>query len=136
MRKRTLARQIALKALYMLDLRGPSALAEVPALVRTMTPDTEIADFAVSLIQETYRNIETLDERISAAAENWQIGRMAAVDRNILRMALYELTFMDDVPYKVTLNEAIELAKTFSTNNSGAFVNGILDNLRKKIAGE
>jgi len=86
--------------------------------------------FARELIDGCRERLEQLDAHIAAVAENWEIGRMAVIDRNILRLASYELLFRDDVPPKVAINEAIDLAKRYSTADSGAFVNGILDRIR------
>ena len=76
---------------------------------------------------------KTLDEHIAGATENWDIARMAAIDRTILRIGTYELAYRDDIPPKVTINEAIDLAKKYSTESSGEFVNGILDKVRMRL---
>lgn len=97
-------------------------------------PDRAL-QFARQLYDLTQTHRRWADERISQLAENWEINRMAAVDLAILRMAIVELQYVVDVPVKVVLNEAIELAKTFSTDDSSAFVNGILDNFVKQMEG-
>ena len=74
-----------------------------------------------------------VDEQIKKVTENWELDRIAAVDRNVLRLAIYEMMFRDDVPPVVSINEAIEIAKKFSTKESGKFVNGILDRIRKEL---
>jgi len=134
LRKRTRAREAALKVLYQLDLRGEEILAGLDAvLARVLGPDEsdgEVREFARGLVVGCWAHRAELDERIRAIAENWELGRMAVVDRNVLRLAAYELLFLSDVPAKVAINEAIELAKRFSTADSGAFVNGILDRIR------
>lgn len=134
MRKRTLARELALQLLYQLDLRGPEVLDEVEEFLARHTSDPEILAFARDLVFGCWERRPLLDRRIEEVAKNWQISRMAAIDRNVLRLAAYELLFRDDIPPLVTINEAIELAKKYSTKNSGPFVNGILDNLRLKAA--
>jgi transcription antitermination factor NusB len=134
MRKRTLARELALQILYQLDLRGPEVLDEVEEFLSRHASDPETLAFARDLIFGCWERRPVLDGRIEEVARNWQIGRMAAIDRNVLRLAAYELLFRDDIPPLVTINEAIELAKKYSTKNSGPFVNGILDNLRRKAA--
>jgi transcription antitermination factor NusB len=73
---------------------------------------------------------DEIDAKISSVAQNWDITRMAVIDRNVLRMASYELLYRDEIPPKVSINEAIELGKRFSTKNSGAFINGILDRIK------
>jgi N utilization substance protein B len=86
------------------------------------------------LILGTLKNIRELDERISKVTDNWKMERIAAVDRAALRQGLYELLEMADVPPKVVINETVELAKTYSTAKSGAFVNGVLDKLYQNLS--
>jgi transcription antitermination factor NusB len=134
-RKRTKARQLALQLLYRLDLLGDEANPDRLHFLREQTSDAEVLDFASDLVEGTIRHRDDLDARIREVARNWDIGRMAVLDRNILRMGAYELVYRDDIPPKVSLNEAIELAKRFSTADSGAFVNGILDKVKDRIYG-
>ncbi len=134
MRKRTLARELALQLMYQLDLRGGEVLDEVDGYLRQNSGDEEVISFAGDLLRGTWERRELIDAKIEEVARNWQLRRMAAIDRNILRLATYELLFRDDVPPLVTINEAIEIAKKYSTKNSGPFVNGILDNLRHRCA--
>lgn len=98
--------------------------------------DATVRAFAAELIEGTLQHRDECDERLRAVTRNWNIKRMAAIDRNILRMALFELMHCPDIPPKVTINEAIELGKKYSTANSGAFVNGILDRVRIDLAAE
>lgn len=98
--------------------------------------DPTVRTFATELIEGTLQHRDECDERLRAVTRNWNIKRMAAIDRNILRMALFELMHCPDIPPKVTINEAIELGKKYSTANSGAFVNGILDRVRIDLAAE
>ena len=93
----------------------------------------EMREFALRLIEGTRAHQKQVDEILVAVTRNWDLRRMAAIDRNILRMAIYELLHCADIPPKVTINEAIELGKRFSTANSGAFINGILDRVRIDI---
>ncbi len=130
MRKRTRARELALKALYQLDLRGAEVLGDFDRLLALDAPEPEVREFARRLIDGCREHREELDQTIARVAENWDIRRMAVVDRNILRLASFELLFLDDVPPKVSINEAIDLAKRYSTADSGGFVNGILDRIR------
>ena len=129
MRKRTQARELALQLLYQLDLRGEEV---VPDLLEHLASiqDAEVREFARGLVQGYRERAAEIDGRIEEVARNWQLRRMAVIDRNILRLATFELLYRDDVPPLVSINEAIELAKKYSTKNSGPFVNGILDNLR------
>ena len=92
--------------------------------------------FARDLIRGVIDNAPAVDAKIVEVAENWDIHRMAVVDRNVLRIATHELLFMPDIPPKVSINEAIDLAKKFSTAESGSFVNGILDKIRQQCGKE
>ncbi|HUR38312.1 MAG TPA: transcription antitermination factor NusB [Planctomycetota bacterium] len=134
MRKRTQARELALQLMYQLDLRGDEILDEVTAAVAPGSGDPEMVDFARELIFGCREKRAEIDRHIEEVAKNWQLKRMAAIDRNILRLATYELLFRADIPPLVTINEAIDIAKKFSTKNSGPFVNGVLDNIRLRAA--
>ncbi len=135
-RKRTRARELVLKALYLVDIRGAAAQADVPGFFAAEIKDADVVRFAQELFDGCIGLRDELDHRIAGVAENWQIHRMAVIDRNILRLGAYELTVLSDVPPKVTINEAIDLAKKYSTAESGAFVNGILDKLRTQLRPE
>ena len=135
MRRRTRAREIALQVLYQFDLRGDQYEQECGQDVEEILADesqgdAEVRAFAIRLVRGTREHRPELDETLKGVTRNWDLNRMAAVDRNVLRMAIYELVHCDDIPPKVTINEAIELGKKFSTANSGAFINGILDRVR------
>jgi transcription antitermination factor NusB len=132
MKKRTRAREIALQFLYQLDLRGKDLLDEARGFIRGEERDAETARFALRLVQGTFENKDEIDRMIQAVAQNWNISRMAVVDRNVLRLATYELLHCGDIPPKVAINEAIELGKRYSTQNSGAFINGILDKIMNR----
>jgi transcription antitermination factor NusB len=93
--------------------------------------EDEVVSYAVYLVNGVKENMEKIDAVISKYAANWEIGRMATVDRNILRVASYELLFSDEVPPKVAINEAIEMAKKYGDKDSSKFVNGILDKISK-----
>jgi len=132
-RKRTRGRELALQLLYMVDARGDEALLQVDEFLEQEEPDeTEVHEFARQLLSGTLDQQEEIDKAISSAAQNWNIRRMAIVDRNILRMAVYEMIYLKDIPAKVSINEAIEMGKRFSTQQSGAFINGILDRIRRE----
>ena len=134
MRKRTQARELALQLMYQLDLRGDEILDEVNESLAPGAGDPEMLDFARELIHGCREKRAEIDRQIEEVAKNWQLKRMAAIDRNILRLATYELLYREDIPPLVTINEAIDIAKKFSTKNSGPFVNGILDNIRLRSA--
>lgn len=94
------------------------------------TGEREVVDFATRLVEGTLKNRDDIDQKLQAVTRNWDLRRMAIVDRNVLRMAVFELMHCADVPPKVAINEAIEVGKKYSTANSGGFVNGILDRIR------
>ena len=135
-RRRTRSREVALQFLYQLDLRGPGSsgpdefLADLDAFLADGDQPAEVRSFARELIVGTAESRDRIDTLLRRIARNWDLERMATVDRNVLRLAVHELLDRSDIPPKVTINEAIELAKKFSTANSGAFVNGILDRVR------
>ncbi len=96
---------------------------------------TELRSFAEELVRGVARERRFLDNVVAGSAENWRGERMAGVDRNVLRMAVYEMLFDDEVPPPVAIDEAIEVARKFGSEESGAFINGILDAVRKRIEG-
>ena len=127
--RRTRAREVALQVLYQLDL-NPGEPADHTAFLQRRLRDDRLRNFAESLVEGVHAHRPKLDELISGVAENWRIDRMAAIDRNILRLGAFEMLFCPDVPVKVAINEALELAKRYSTAQSSRFVNGILDRLQ------
>ena len=135
MKKRTRARELALQFLYQVDLRGRQILPEARDFFRTEEEDKTARDFAVQLVDGVIEHADEIDAVIKDVAENWEIARMAVIDRNVLRMATYELLHCADIPPKVAINEAIELGKRFSTQNSGKFINGVLDKIKERRAG-
>ncbi len=134
MRKRTLARDWALKILYQSDMIGKNRTIEHTIeqfYENEETKDKEIQEFCQRLVLGVHAVLTTIDETISKYATNWQIKRMAVIDKNILRLGVYELKFISDIPPKVTINEAVELAKKYGDLESSKFVNGILDKIFK-----
>ena len=136
MRKRTKARECALKILYAIDIskNPPDKCIETFWTHNEETPETR--EFANSLVRGVITHIERIDKIISDSATNWQLKRMAVVDRNILRFATFELLLSKDIPPKVSINEAIDIAKKYGEEDSGKFVNGILDKINKTEAKE
>jgi transcription antitermination factor NusB len=140
-RRRTRAREIAMQVLFQLDVRGDAYASEVGKTVTQLCADaaedaTDVVEFAARLVEGTRQQLSAIDQRLAGVTRNWDLRRMAIVDRNVLRMATWELLFSSDIPPKVVINEAIELGKKFSTANSGGFVNGILDRIRIDIEKE
>ena len=135
MKKRTRARELALQFLYQVDLRGRELLPEAKEFFRVEEEDRTAREFAAQLVDGVIEHADEIDTVIREVAENWEIARMAVIDRNVLRMATYELLHCPDIPPKVAINEAIELGKRFSTQNSGKFINGILDKVKERREG-
>ncbi len=133
MRNRTVARELAIQALYQIDLCGDKPPGEIDAFCKNGAEKPDIYEFALSLINGCRSHVKEIDEKISHVTEHWELHRMAVIDKNILRLGVYELLYRNDIPPKVSMNEAIELAKKFSTKNSGTFVNGILDKIYTKF---
>lgn len=133
MRKRTFARECALKILYQLDITKYS-IEEAFAYFwqDELEIDGDIKEFVMRLVKGTKENIALIDKKISGYATNWELDRMAIVDKNILRMGCFELLFLEDIPPKVAINEAVDLAKKYSGDESGKFVNGILDKIKSE----
>lgn len=139
MQQRRKAREFALQVLYGMDLQDRnvseildffwSILENHEDLGKQLPRDEGSKQFALHLVQGTWENIEQIDGIIRNYSEHWSIERMSRVDRSILRMAVFELLFCEDIPPKVSLNEAIDLGKIYGSENSGAFINGILDAL-------
>ena len=129
MRKKTAGRVLAVQALYQLDLRGNAFQEVIDEFLEDSAKDEEIRALAAELVHGCVEKRDELDARIAGVAEHWDIARMAIVDRCILRVGTYELLHRPDVPPKVAIDEAIRLAKKFSTAASGAFVNGLLDRI-------
>lgn len=95
--------------------------------------ETAVRTFAEPLIRGTLEHLPEIDEKIKEHAKNWELPRMAVVDRNILRLAIFEMLYRDDIPPVVSINEAVDIAKRFSTDESGRFVNGILDKVKGEL---
>ena len=132
MRKRTKAREYALQILYAIDITKDEPKNCMESFWQGSDETSEqIKSFADEIILGVVDHKDKIDELISKYATNWQIDRMAVIDRNVLRLATFELLFMEGIPPKVSINEAIDLAKKFGGNDSGKFVNGVLDKINK-----
>ena len=142
MSSRRRAREYALQALYQLDLDGGEVRPAMDALwsgildspddsLGAHEPEPDEIAFATKLAEGVRADRELLDERIQSSSTNWRVGRMAVVDRNILRLGAYEILNRPEIPVNVSINEAVELAKRYGTQESKAFVNGILDRIAR-----
>ena len=133
MRNRTRARECALQMLYQADIRHSGAALITEDFWQSDEPvEQEVQAFATQLFEGTMTHLAEIDGLIAKHADNWNMKRMAVIDRNILRLGVFELLHLEEVPPKVCINEAIELAKRFGDAESGKFINGILDAIHKK----
>jgi N utilization substance protein B len=131
---RHLGRELALKALYQIDIRGGSSNEDLALFFDAFPADDEARKFAARLVTGVREEQVTLDKQIADVLEHWSIGRLSRVDHNILRLAIFELQRMEDIPARVTIDEAIELAKTYGDQESGRFVNGVLDQVATRLS--
>ncbi|MBN1213719.1 MAG: transcription antitermination factor NusB [candidate division Zixibacteria bacterium] len=127
------ARETVLQALYACEINDDDPDDIIDGLLDETSLSQKNADFARNYFNLVINNKDWADKIISGLAKNWDIKRIAELDRIILRMAMVEMKFMPDIPEKVVLNEAIELAKKYSTGESPSFINGILDNFLKNL---
>ncbi len=132
MSSRHRARETVLKALYAFEQGEQTADDLIESIIKGGKLNENDLKFASDLFRKVVANVEAIDSYITGLATNWKIERLAIVDKNILRIAICEVEYLPDIPIKVAINEAIELAKKFSTNQSASFVNGILDKVMQK----
>jgi transcription antitermination factor NusB len=125
------AREIALEALYRVELANDNIEAILKDILSRSKLKLDARNYAKRLTKETTAHLPEIDKIIKEVAENWEFSRIAIIDKNILRFAICEILYFDDIPPKVSLDEAIEIAKKYSTQNSGRFVNGVLDKVIK-----
>lgn len=131
--RRTRARELAMQGLYQLDVQGRDALEFLDEFFAEFDDDEFVRMQASEWTRGAWQNLDRCDELIIASTIRWQFARLSPVDKSILRLAVYQLSFCVDIPPKVVMNEAIELAKKFSTDKSPGFVNGVLDAVLKKL---
>ena len=133
MHQRRKAREVALQVLYELDVLNIDAKEAITLFWNNFHATEDSKKFSTLLIEGAWDNREQIDNLIRSCSEHWSLERMSRVDRNILRMAVYELLYCPNIPPKVTLNEAIDLGKMYGSENSGSFINGILDAVYLKL---
>jgi N utilization substance protein B len=127
---RSIAREAALQMLYALETNGEEASRVIDDFWREApADDADERAYADALVRGVTENLSKLDDLIRAASENWRLERMARVDRNVLRVGAFELFYRSEVPRAVILDEAVEVAKRFGNEDSGAFINGVLDRI-------
>jgi N utilization substance protein B len=133
MGRRRKARELAMQLLYQRDL-AKSDPEEAMALFWEHFPaGSEVREFCAQLLRGTVDRLNVIDELLAEASEHWSLGRMSVVDRNILRLATYELLDRPDIPPSVSINEALEIAKKYSTPDAAVFINGVLDRVKRMV---
>jgi transcription antitermination protein NusB len=131
--KRRKAREYALQMLFQLDFTKRTYDEKTfEEFWSGKNERIDVKEFAVNLVRGTLQNLEKIDAMIEMVTENWLLKRMAAVDRNILRFAAYEILYRKDIPSAVTINEALEIAKKYSSTEAASFLNGVLDRIAKE----
>lgn len=136
MGNRRKARECALQVLYQIDFLKDEPLSVLSLYWAQQDVADDVREFAEQLIKGVWRNRAEVDQVIESHSTNWRLDRMPTVDRNLLRLAVYELLFERDIAASVTLNEAIELAKYFGSEESGSFINGVLDPIAKSLSSD
>ena len=126
------AREVALQALYQYELLQRGDRFSFEQFCSHFQVNKKAIPYARTLLVGIHENEKEIDQHISKYAENWRLERMSVIDRNILRLAVFELIYQNDIPASVAINEAVEIAKRYSTDDSGPFINGILDAMAKE----
>jgi N utilization substance protein B len=126
------SREFALQVLYQLDLTKQEANKALAQWKKHFSPKGEKNGFTEQIVKGVMENRQEIDDLIKRYSENWRLERINLIDRTILRMAIFELLYCEEVPPKVTLNEAIDLGKRYGTEDSGSFINGILDRIQNQ----
>ena len=126
------SRELALQALYQGELAAQNGLLIFEEFCSHFQVNKKAIPYAKKLLDGIQEKGDSINQLISKYAENWRLERMSVIDRNILRLAVYEVYYQDDVPISVAINEAVEIAKRYSTDDSGPFINGILDSMAKE----
>ncbi len=127
------ARMIALEALYQLDISDGDVREVIDAYLEGKDLRKDVKEFVLRLINGVCEHKKEIDRHISKNAENWSLNRIAVIDRNILRLAVSELLYCPDVPCKVVIDEAVEIGKRYGSEDSGAFINGVLDKIARGV---
>lgn len=134
--KRRKAREIAFKVLFQVDVARADPAQAMSYLLEEEKVPEEASRFAEEIVRGTLSNLKSIDGYLDELSRDWPLERMGNVDRNVLRMACFELLYREDIPAGVTINEAVELAKVYGDTGSGKFVNGILGSLAQRLGKE
>lgn len=130
------ARELALQALYAMDVCGKWSVEEVQFTFQHFQSASGVQKYAEEIVEGVIKELPRIDAQLTTASEHWSLSRMGRVDRALLRVSAYELLFCKDVPTSVVLNEAIEIAKRYGAEDSPTFVNGVLDRIARHLARE
>lgn len=127
------ARELAMQALFYMDIRNNVSAEMLAYFCANFSPSPKTKPFFLKLVNGVLETQSELDALIERFSKNWDISRMSCVDRNVMRIAVFELVYCDDIPPKVSINEAVDIGKKFGTEESGAFINGIMDSIRSEL---
>lgn len=136
MGNRRRSRELAMQALYQMEMNQDHSKEAVELFCKHFGVTENVKPFFLRLVEGVMKVQHEIDPLIKSFSENWKISRMSRADRNIMRIAVYELLYCDDIPSKVSINEAIDIGKKFGTEDSGPFINGILDSIRISLEKE
>ena len=129
MGNRRRARELAMQVLFQMDINGDDSMAAVELFCKHFEVPKKAKPFFLELVAGVRARLDKIDRLIEQSSDNWKISRMSGMDRNIMRVAVFELLYCSEIPAKVSINEAIDIGKKFGTEQSPAFINGILDNI-------
>ena len=130
MGNRRKSRELAMQALFYMDMSRNDSNEMIERFCNNFAPSSKVLPFFLKIVKGAIQAKAEIDSILERFSDNWKLSRMSCVDRNIMRVAVYELLYCHDIPSKVSINEAIDIGKKFGTQESGAFINGILDSIR------
>ncbi len=130
------ARELAMQALFYIDIQNNASPQMLEHFCENFRPSRKTRLFFLKLVNGVLKAMGEIDAWIERFSRNWKINRMSCVDRNVMRIAVYEMLYCNDIPPKVSINEAVDVGKKFGTEESGAFINGILDSIRDALVKE
>ena len=130
------ARELAMQALFYMDMQQDASEEMLDSFCGCFSPSKRSRPFFIKLVNGVLGTKSQIDALVECYSQNWEINRMSCVDRNVMRIAVYEMLFCDDIPPKVSINEAVDIGKKFGTQESGAFINGIMDSIRGALEKE
>ncbi len=130
---RRLSRELALQVLFQIDLVNANMIESLKYIFEHYKSPEEVKEFTMTIVKGVISNLIEIDKAIKGYTDNWSLERITNIDRNILRIAIYEILYMKEIPKSVSINEAIELAKKYGTKSSFSFVNGVLGKINKMV---